>query len=440
MSIAGPTRLSRGATIGYGVGAAGTAGFGTVPGLLLAIYLTDTLGVAAGLASLVVLLPKLWDVVFLPLVGNLSDRSVARTGQRARFLVYGALGMLVCFPLMFAVPAGVAPGVAAAWVFLAFLIAATAFGVFQVPFIALAAEITDSPWERTTLMSWRVGFQVVGILVFGIAAPVLVGLFAAANTGYLVMGVVVGMLIAAGMLICWRVVRHLHRYVTQATASTMSPVRQLRIAFASQPFRLLIVAFIMQALAAGAVLAAAPYFARLILGIDNFGLVFGALLAPAILVMPLWARVGHRLGKRNGYLIASVIFMVGLTSSLLASRLPLGMALLLIAVASAGYAGMQMFPLAMLPDTISAEAEVRGEQRAGAFTGVWTAGETAAFAAGPALVLLLLAVTGYVSTTAGQVAMQPASAISGVQLAFSVVPVVLVACSLPIIWRYPLRG
>ena len=54
--------------------------------------------------------------------------------------------------------------------------------------------------------------------------------------------------------------------------------------------------------------------------------------------------------------------------------------------------------------------------------------------------LLLLAVTGYISTTAGQVVDQPTLAITGVQLAFSVLPVVLVALSLPIIWRYPLRS
>ena len=215
-------RLTRGATLGYAVGAAGTAGFGTVPGLLLAIYLTNTLGVAAGIASLVVLVPKLWDVFFLPYVGTLSDRAVARTGNRARFLVFGAIGMLVCFPLMFAVPAGIAPMVAAFWVLITFLVAASAFGFFQVPYIALAAEITDSPRERTTLMSWRVGFQVIGILLFGVGAPVVVGLFADENSGYLAMGIAVGGLIALGMLVCWSVVRRLQRYVTESTAGTSS--------------------------------------------------------------------------------------------------------------------------------------------------------------------------------------------------------------------------
>ena len=433
-------RLTRGATLGYAVGAAGTAGFGTVPGLLLAIYLTNTLGVAAGIASLVVLVPKLWDVFFLPYVGTLSDRAVARTGNRARFLVFGAIGMLICFPLMFAVPAGIAPMVAAFWVLITFLVAASAFGFFQVPYIALAAEITDSPRERTTLMSWRVGFQVIGILLFGVGAPVVVGLFADENSGYLAMGIAVGGLIALGMLVCWSVVRRLHRYVTEATAGTHSPIAQFRTAWQARPFRLLVSAFIVQALGAGAVLAAAPYFSRYILGVADFGLVFGVLLVPAVIFMPMWAAVGHRLGKRRGFIISSFIFMAGLIGSLAAPLVPLAAALALICVTSVGYAGMQMFPLAMLPDTISDDAARTGEQRAGSFTGVWTAGETAAFAIGPALVLLLLAVTGYISSTARQTIDQPASAITGVTLAFSVLPVVLVALSLPLIWRYPLKS
>lgn len=426
--------------IGYSLGAVGTAGFGTVPGLLLAIYLTDTLGVAAGIASLVVLVPKLWDVFFLPFVGNLSDGYVARHGHRTRYLVYGAIGMLVCFPLMFAAPAGTSPTVAAIWVLLAFLIAASAFGFFQVPYIALAAEITDSPPERTTLMSWRVGFQVIGILLFGIGAPIIVSTMSDANLGYLVMGIVVGTLIALGMLGCWASVRRLKRYVSESTTGTHSPIEQFRTAWQARPFRLLVSAFIVQALGAGAVLAAAPYFSTYILGVADFGIVFGVLLVPAVIVMPLWAMVGHRVGKRTGFLVASLLFILGLLCSLAAPVLPLAVSLLLIGITSVGYAGMQMFPLAMLPDTIAADAEEKGVQRAGSFTGVWTAGETAAFAIGPALVLLLLAVTGYISTTAGQAVVQPGSAITGVTLAFSVLPVVLVALSLPLILRYPLRS
>jgi glycoside/pentoside/hexuronide:cation symporter, GPH family len=102
---------------------------------------------------------------------------------------------------------------------------------------------------------------------------------------------------------------------------------------------------------------------------------------------------------------------------------------------------MQMFPLALLPDTIDADAKETGVQRAGSFTGVWTAGETAGFAIGPALVLLLLAVTGFISSTSGQSVVQPASAVMGVTLSFSLLPAILVALSLPLVFRYsPSQG
>ena len=35
---------------------------------------------------------------------------------------------------------------------------ATAFALFQVPYIALSAELTDSPAERSTLMAVRVAW------------------------------------------------------------------------------------------------------------------------------------------------------------------------------------------------------------------------------------------------------------------------------------------
>ncbi len=410
-----------------------------MPGLVLPIYLTDTLGVAAGLASIVVLLPKVWDILFLPMVGNLSDSSAARSGSRSRFLAIGAVGMLVSFPLMFAVPAGTSPLAAAAWVLVAFLIAASAYGLFQVPYVAMPAEITDNSRERTTLMSWRVGLQLLGILTFGIGAPEIVANLPHSHVGYQVMGVAVAVLIFLGMIACWFTVRRLPRYVREMTALGGSLRSQFRIAWQAKPFRMLLTVFILQALGAGAVLAAAPFFSVNILGVANFGILFGILLVPAALSMPLWSVVGHRLGKRRGFLISSSIYVIGLLGSLSATYVPLPASVVIISFTSVGYAGMQMFPLAMLPDTIDDDAARSGTQRAGALTGVWTAGETFAFALGPALVLMVLAVTGYISSTAGQIVAQPVSAIAGVHFAFSVMPALIVALTIPIMVRFPLR-
>jgi Na+/melibiose symporter-like transporter len=43
-------KLSAGTVARYAAGSIGTGGFGTLPGLVLVFFLTDTLGVAAGSA------------------------------------------------------------------------------------------------------------------------------------------------------------------------------------------------------------------------------------------------------------------------------------------------------------------------------------------------------------------------------------------------------
>ena len=110
-----------------------------------------------------------------------------------------------------------------------------------------------------------------------------------------------------------------------------------------------------------------------------------------------------------------------------------------VALAGAAYAGLQTLPLAMLPDVIGHDARRHGENRAGTFGGVWTAGETAGMALGTTLLTIVLAVTGYRASLAGEHATQTPIAVLGIVLSFSIVPAVLVALSLLVLARYPLR-
>ena len=89
-----------------------------------------------------------------------------------------------------------------------------------------------------------------------------------------------------------------------------------------------------------------------------------------------------------------------------------------------GYAGCQVFPMAMLPDVAAVDAARTGENRAGVYTGVWTAGETFGLALGPALFALLLALGGYLSSEGREIT-QPDSALTAIALGFSIVPAAL---------------
>ena len=78
----GAARLRTSLVLAYGAGSIGSGIISTVPGLLLLFYLTDTLGVPAGLAGMAVLLPRLLDLVSDPIVGAWSG-ACARVSRYA---------------------------------------------------------------------------------------------------------------------------------------------------------------------------------------------------------------------------------------------------------------------------------------------------------------------------------------------------------------------
>lgn len=424
--------------LGYAIGSLGTGGFGTLPGLVLVFYLTDTLGIAALAAGILVTAAKVWDVVIDPVIGARSDRSLAVRGSRRPLMILGSVALPVFFILTFAVPAGLPPIVSGAWVLIAFLLTATAFSLFQVPYLALPAELTPGYDERTRLVSARVVVLSVAILLFGAGGPELRDAFADEYTGYLVMAIVAGVVIGLGMLVSSFVAPR----VVPIAASRTSILEHYRAGFdalrRSQAFRSLLLAFLLQALATGMMLAGAQYVATWVLG-TGVALLFVSLIAPALVFAPVWAVVSRRIGKERAFAIASVLFGVAALSLVLLVWWPGVWVYAPVALAGAAYAGMQSLPMSMLPDVISHDARTHGDGRAGVFGGVWTAGETTGMALGATVLAVVLAITGYVESVGFELVVQPASAITGIVWSFSVVPAVLIAASLVAFVRYPLR-
>ncbi|MCA1780711.1 MAG: MFS transporter [Dermatophilaceae bacterium] len=428
------TQLPASARRGYALGSVATGSFGTVPGLLLLPYLTDRLGIAAGVAGLIVFLPKAWDTILNPIAGRISDRSRNPGGRRRPFLLTAGIALAICFALLFMGPTS-PRGLAATWVVVTFLACATAYAFFQVPYVSMPAEMTDDYDERTRIMTWRVAILALAILVSGGVSPAIRD---ALPTGwdYRAVGLFVASLILVGALGAWRGTRGVTMRSYGEAGGSLG--EQLRIVSRARNFRLLLITFVIQALAVGAMLAGVDYVARVYLGATGMSTaLFVAFVAPAILVTPLWQRFGERRGKRTGYLLSSAFLGGGALLTLVTMQVSLLALVLTTAVIGIGYAGAQMFPMAMLPDNAAVDGMRTGENRVGVYTGVWTAGETFGLALGPLVYAGVLSLGGYVSSTDG-LAQQPDSALTAIAWGFAVVPAVLVALSVITLVRYRL--
>ncbi|MFF4812305.1 MFS transporter [Micromonospora chersina] len=431
------TGLPRRVHVGYALGSLVTGAFGTVPGLLLLPYLTDTLGVAAGVAALLVLLPKAWDVLVNPVAGRISDRTRSRWGARRPWLLVGGLALAVLFAAIFAAPFGAGPA-AGTYVALAFLATATAFAFFQVPYVAMPAELTDDPAERTRLMSWRIAVLALAILVSGAVAPAVVTAGGDGVPGHRWMGLFVAALIVAGTVGAFQGTRS----APTGTVGESEPSlrAQLAVAGRNRPFRALLVCFVIQSAGVATVLAGVKYFADQVLRAPDSGptLLFACFVGPALLVMSLWTRAGARLGKRAALVAASLLFAAGALALVASPALPAAGVYAVVALIGVGYAGQQVFALAMLPDCIAFDTARTGRRQAGVFTGLWTAGETFGLALGPGIYGLVLQLSGYVSSSTGVAADQSATARLGVLLGFTVLPALLVAAPVVLLRGYTL--
>jgi Na+/melibiose symporter-like transporter len=180
-------------------------------------------------------------------------------------------------------------------------------------------------------------------------------------------------------------------------------------------------------------LAGVDYFARLVLGDSKYQtFLFVGFVGPALLVMPLWQRVGRRYGKRVGLVLSSLVFAGAVVVLGASPVLPVGVVIGVMAFVGVGYAGMQVFPMAMLPDVITASEQASGVSRAGLFSGVWTAGETFGLALGPGVYGVVLAVGGYAASAGGAV-VQSSGAVLAALIGFTAVPAVLALVALPLL-------
>ncbi|MFI5831259.1 MFS transporter [Streptomyces sp. NPDC051578] len=466
--------LSARLRLGYASGSLVTGTFTTLPGLLLLPYLTDTLGVGAALAGTVVFVPKAWDAFLNPLVGRASDRTRTRWGARRPYVLAGGLVMALAFALTFAGPAA---GTAGAWFTAAgYLLTATAFAFFLVPYVAMPAELTAVHRERMRLAGGRVAVIGVAALVTGAAGPALVDAGGGGLAGHRWVGVFGGAVIALGTLCVF--IGTSGTSGTRVAAPEAPPVavpagvaeappaavpagvaeappaagrdaagslresepglrRRFAAARGNPAFTALLRCVVVQSVATGVLLAGAPYFAGHVLhDTTGVGALVAAFVAPNLLTVPLWSR----LRGRRGHALASALFATGCLLFLAAPALPEGAVLLTMALAGTGHAGQLLFLYAMLPDCIARDPEGPTSRQAGVLSGLFSTGEGLGVAVGPLLYGLVLQLSGYVSSGTGRAAPQTTTAELGMLAGFAVLPALATALAVVLLRGYDSRS
>lgn len=166
-----------------------------------------TLGVSPVLVGAAIALPRLWDAVMDPWIGNASDNLQSRWGRRRPFILIGALLTAVCTAGIWFFPAGRTPMFYLGWLAVGSFLLSTAYSIFVVPYGALGLELTRDYHERTRLM----GAKSMLHKLSGVVNQWLLKIVQVVGNNSLVAGsrfcgVIIGFLVATlGAITIWRV-------------------------------------------------------------------------------------------------------------------------------------------------------------------------------------------------------------------------------------------
>ena len=363
--------------------------------LILVTYLnfaTDQLGASASVVGLIFACAKVWDAFADPTAGYLSDRTRSRFGRRRSWMLASSVPLALFTALAWAPPASLAGWQLSLWIGVAILGFHAAYTAFEVPNLALGAELTQERTARTRVFGLRQAARTLGLFgAFGIGFPIVQSGRAEAAG----LGAVTGILTAA-MIVAFtlRLPPERSDYQTRGGRSLW---RSFADVWGNPYARLLLIVFFVESLGLGGLSVLVPYVTRYVMERPDLG-------APMLLVyttsnlagIPLWLWLGRRFEKRRLWLVAMLQGGLGFGLLLFLGPDDWGIMLASSVIAGAANACAVTLGQALKADLVDVDEHRTGERKEGAYFAAWSFVGKLANGIMIAVVGIVLDLVGYV--------------------------------------------
>jgi len=443
-SSVSPLKITRKHEVSWAVGSMATGAVTNALAIFALFFLTSYVGIEAGIAGVLIFATKMYDAVSDPVMGRISDNWQGNKGRRSPFLFAGAILLGISLFFFFSLPP-MATGIAIPVVFILLILISTGYTIFAVPYLAFSPDLAPTYDKRTRLMSFRVFFLMMGVLVGAVLGPKLVG----DGDGFQLMGVIVGGIVIAVGLIAYFGIRKLDASLplpkrpkeSFGQMITQSCTQFIQV-FQTKPFAMLTIVKLLQFIVLATVLASFPYFFTFVMekSASDLGTYMGLFSVSGIIAIPFIRMFIKAVNKRNAYIILLLLYAAGLFSWYFWTPsepiIWFYVRAILVGVVSTG----TMFcALSLLPDTMEYDRLTSGKSREGTMSGVFTLVEKFASAVGPLIVGVLLQTTGLITSSAPET-VQPEAALNAIHLAASVIPAVITLMCIPVLLKYRLTA
>ncbi len=418
----------------YGSGDLGFSITSTIVAAYFAIFLTDVIGVRAEIVAIAFFIGRTWDYVNDPLFGYISDRTRTRWGRRRPYLLFGPIPFAIAFTMMWwKPPIQTEIGLVIYYTF-AFVLYDAAATLCYMPFFALTPEMTSNYDERTSLMSARALFSIVGSLLAYPIPPMIIGGFSPDHTSNVfLMGIIFAIFSAIPLYVVFFGTKERPEYIQQKQPGL---IESIKASLKNRPFIFGAGIYLFTWFTIDLLMFVLIYFIKHVVDRESStDLITAVIFIVAIFALPLWTWTSRKLNKRLAYIIG-MAFLAGVLLVLinLNPSTPLLYILVLCVLAGIGVSAAHVIPWSIIPDAIEYGELKTGERHEGMFYSLISLSQKIASSFAIPLGLLVLGKAGYIPNSVEQ----PASAILGIRIVTGPLPAVMICCGILFAVFYPL--
>ena len=417
----------------YGIGDYAICLYWSGVGLYLLYFYTDVVGITPLLAGWIYALGIAWDAITDPFMGYLAERTRTRMGSYRPYIFYGAIPLAFSFILLFWVPPYEGTKL---FIFLltANLVHRTCFTIVSVPYSSLTARITDDSDERTKLTTARMLGASFGTLsVSALGFPIVLWFGGADEAlGFIFLGMICGLTAVIVLSITVKFVEERRFNFTPSQLPSFSKVS--KSVAENYPFWIVFGSILILGSTSIMFNNNLIYFVKYSLDLHAYqGLILGVSSGAALLAIPFWAFAALKIGKRNSWMAAMTILLIGFLVFYFYPISSLVELLLLLGFIGIGNGATGVLFWSMLPDTIEYGEWKTGVRTESSLYGFMTFAQKGAIAFAALLLGMVLTQIGFEPNE-----IQSEKTLSGLKFVMTWIPLIGIFISFILVSFYPI--
>jgi GPH family glycoside/pentoside/hexuronide:cation symporter len=166
-------KLSVAEKVGYGIGDMAANFIWQTMVTFQLVFYTDTFGISAVAAGTLLIVVRVWDAIFDPMMGVIADKTQTRWGKFRPWVLWTAVPFGLMGFLTFVTP-DLSPSGKLAYAYVTYILLMMVYSANNLPYSALSGVMTGDPAERTSLSSYRFVFAMSSQLIIqGLALPMV---------------------------------------------------------------------------------------------------------------------------------------------------------------------------------------------------------------------------------------------------------------------------